>query len=143
LANPLSSLLWASYLNTDFATSFDWVVPVPTHGRRQRQRGFDHTLLLARAFSLRSGIPIFDGLSRPRYTQPQFGLDKNERRRNLRGAFSLSKPPLLKNRNLIIIDDVLTTGTTVSELTRLIREKSSASRILVLVVARALLASEG
>jgi ComF family protein len=118
------------------------VVPVPLHPRKLRQRGFNQAELIARAalklkpagvqLTLESGI-----LERRRQTQSQIGLSRHQRRENMRGAFAVSKPAELEGREVLLVDDVFTTGTTVSECARMLR-RAGAARVWVATVARTL-----
>ncbi len=94
----------------------DAVMPVPLHRSRLRQRGFNQSLLLAAGIAERFGLPLsFDNLVRHRATRPQVELSGVDRSRNVRDAFSLRRPELVENRNILLIDDVFTTGATMDE----------------------------
>ena len=136
LAYPLAALLQNCYERSGLDLQPDWIVPVPPHVRRRKERGFDQTLTLSRALSERLNIPVFPGLSRIKPTDPQSGLDLNKRRKNLRNAFRLSQADRLSNQSIVLVDDVMTTGTTISEICRLLRVETSIHTILVLTVAR-------
>ena len=137
LAQPLAGLLRQAFEESGLECRFHRIIPVPSHFRRRRQRGFDHTLSLALPLSRHLGIPVFRGLRRCRNTLPQVGLDQAQRQSNLAKAFKLNGEKRLEDLNIVLVDDVLTTGTTVSEATRLLRRCSGVGVILVLVVARA------
>lgn len=110
------------------------LIPVPLHPSRQRERGFNQALELARPLARRFGIPVdIRALSRDRATAPQSGLDKKERRRNIRGAFRLREG--LAARHIAIVDDVVTTGNTVDELAGVLR-RGGAARVEVWAVTR-------
>jgi ComF family protein len=91
-----------------------WVVPIPLHGEKQRQRGFNQAALIAAAFCRQTGLLLqAQGLRRQRPTQPQFGLGMAERQQNLADAFVLgdwSRPQ--RQRPILLLDDIYTTGTT-------------------------------
>jgi ComF family protein len=118
------------------------VVSVPLHARKLRQRGFNQTELIVREalkvsaeagrLVLRSGI-----LERRRETLSQIGLTRHQRRENIRGAFVVTKPDLVSGREILLVDDVFTTGTTVSECARVLL-RAGASKIYVATVARTL-----
>ena len=118
------------------------VVPVPLHTRRQSQRGFNQAEVIARSalkhlsrpkrFELCSGT-----LLRRLETGSQIGLTRHQRRENLRGAFAVSDPTRILNRDILLIDDVLTTGTTASECARVLL-RAGAARVWVATVARTL-----
>lgn len=96
----------------------DALVPVPLHGRRLRQRGYDQALELARAVGRRLDLPVLDtALLRSRDTAPQSEQDAQARRRNLRGAFSV-RPGAALPAHVALIDDVMTTGATLHAATR-------------------------
>lgn len=110
------------------------LIPVPLHPRRQRRRGFNQATELARHLGRRLGIPV-DARSCRRVlaTPSQSGLDRDHRRRNLRGAFRLTRP--LPYHHLALLDDVVTTGATTAELARLLR-RAGVGRIQVWALAR-------
>jgi ComF family protein len=118
------------------------VVPVPLHKRKQAQRGFNQAEAIARAalkqlsrpqrFDLTTGV-----LVRRRETGSQIGLTSHQRRENLRGAFAVSDPTRILGRDILLIDDVLTTGTTASECARVLL-RAGAARVWVATVARTL-----
>jgi ComF family protein len=118
------------------------VVPVPLHPDKLRQRGFNQAELIARA-ALKLA-PAKDrllmnaaGLARRRPTQSQTGLTRHQRGENIRGAFAVANPGAVAGREILLVDDVFTTGTTVSECARLLR-RNGASRVWVATVARTL-----
>lgn len=114
------------------------ILPVPLHPYRLRERGFNQALLLAEAcFSERKALIHPGVLQRHRATVPQTTLSGTQRRKNLIGSFSLIQPQLIKNRKILLVDDVFTTGQTVHECAKVLR-KADAGRIEVFTVARAL-----
>jgi ComF family protein len=111
----------------------DLIVPVPLHPKRLKQRGFNQALLLARAFP---GIPLGrETVVRVRHTVPQVELKPKERRDNVKGAFAVPDPALVKSRNVLLLDDVYTTGATVRECAKVLR-KAGARQVDILTVAR-------
>lgn len=109
-----------SFLELPEAWALDAIVPVPLHKRRRRRRGYNQSALLAEALSARTGVPVReDLLRRIRYTKTQTALNAKRRMRNLRGAFEAS--PEAKGMRLLLIDDVRTTGATLSECARALR----------------------
>lgn len=98
------------------------LLPVPLHAARQRQRGFNQSLEIARHAAQRFGIPLLDDYCRrTRNTAAQSQLPARERHRNVRGAFALRTTPA-SYRHIAIIDDVITTGSTSRELATLLRQ---------------------
>jgi ComF family protein len=118
------------------------VVPVPLHAWKLRQRGFNQSELIVRE-ALRQGtgndrLVVRAGvLERHRETQSQTGLTRHQRRDNIRGAFAVTRPEEVADREILLVDDVFTTGTTVSECARILR-RAGASRVYVATVARTL-----
>ena len=90
----------------------DALVPVPLHPRRLREREFNQAELLSQELSQVSGIRTLPALARCRYTTTQTQLDREGRRQNLRDAFIPGKNTDVTNLNLLLVDDVLTTGST-------------------------------
>lgn len=118
------------------------VVPVPLHARKSRQRGFNQSELIAQhALKLRAGngrlVLRSKILERRRETQSQIGLTRHQRRENLRGSFAVARPEEIAGREVLLVDDVFTTGTTVSECARVLR-RAGASKVFVATVARTL-----
>lgn len=118
------------------------VSPVPLHPRRRWHRGFNQSELIARELVRRCDVPGIalaprSLLVRKRFTESQTGLSRDQRLANLRGAFSVPHPIKVANRNILLVDDVLTTGTTVGECARTLQRAGAAS-IYVVTVARAL-----
>jgi competence protein ComFC len=100
---------------------FDLVVPVPLHPTRKRERGFNQAELLAELLCARSGLVLRPVLDRIRYTTTQTAFDRAERMENLHNAFRLRKKADVRGLRVLLIDDVLTTGSTLSECARVLR----------------------
>jgi ComF family protein len=129
-------------LQSLFTGSEVLVVPVPLHARKLRQRGFNQSELIARAgLKLKAADRQFElnakVLERRRETKSQIGLSRHQRRENIRGAFVVAKPGEVAGREILLVDDVFTTGTTVSECARVLR-RAGASKVFVATVARTL-----
>jgi ComF family protein len=111
----------------------DLIVPVPLHAKRLKQRGFNQALLLAKVFP---HVPIArQAVVRVRHTVPQVELKPRERRENVKGAFAVPEPALVKGKHILLLDDVYTTGATVRECAKVLR-RAGAHRVEVLTVAR-------
>ena len=116
--------------------SCDCVVPVPLHSKRLQSRGSNQALALARLlFAHRHGIIVPDSLIKTRNTVSQTELDGDGRRRALRGAFAVKNPENIENMTVCLVDDIYTTGTTVSECAKVLY-KGGASSVVVLTFAR-------
>ncbi|HEY9199024.1 MAG TPA: ComF family protein [Gammaproteobacteria bacterium] len=111
----------------------DCILPVPLHPGRQRERGFNQSIEIARPLARHLGCDLdLDTCIRRRDTPPQSRLSARARRRNLQDAFALTRAPA---RHIALLDDVMTTGSTLNEMTRLLRQ-GGAERIEVWVCAR-------
>jgi ComF family protein len=106
---------------------FDVVVPVPLHPARRRERGFNQASLLAELLSAQTSIPCRPLLKRIRYTTTQTALDRSERMENLRNAFRLRKNADVRGLQVLLIDDVLTTGSTLNECARVLKRAGATS----------------
>jgi len=115
----------------------DLLLPVPLDLERLRWRGFNQAAMLARSVAARRRRP-FDAmlLRRQRATPPQVGLGESERRRNMAGAFAVRDRSAVRNRTILLVDDVMTTGATVEECAKTLH-RAGARRVDVLVLARA------
>jgi len=110
---------------------FDVVVPMPLHWRRQWQRGFNQSELLARVTARRCGIPMVNAVRRTRATAAQAGLSNAERRENAAGAFRVRKPRAIEARRVLLVDDVMTTGATASACAMALKRAGAKSVTLV------------
>ena len=106
---------------------FDLMIAVPLHPARERERGFNQAHLLAERLSERSTIPLLPVLERIRYTTTQTAYDRAERMENLRDAFRLRKKMDVRQLRVLLIDDVLTTGSTLSECARVLKSAGALS----------------
>lgn len=129
---------WIARAGHELLSNADALVPVPLHWRRLWMRRFNQSMLLAKAISYASGVPIAEtALKRVKATVQQVGLSKTERAQNVQGAFRV--PPeskaAVKGRRLILVDDVLTSGATSDACARALL-RAGAANVDVLVFAR-------
>ena len=112
------------------------VVPVPLSGKRRRERGFNQAELIARAVAPNAAIPIRGRLLvKKRDCPPQAGLSASARRKNVASVYRASIPRSLRGRDLLVVDDVLTTGATAEAAARALR-RAGAGAVDVLTLAR-------
>jgi ComF family protein len=113
----------------------DALVPVPLHPSRQKQRGFNQTEKLSEGFSQEIAIPVLRALERSRKTAPQVRLDAERRQTNVVGAFGLVPGLEVAGKRLMLVDDVITTGSTVGACAEVL-VAAGAAVVNVLTVAR-------
>ncbi len=120
----------------------DWLgpesllVPVPLHRWRLWKRGFNQAALLAQATARRSGARVaVDALVRVRATTTSRGMGRRQRAANVRAAFRVARPEQVRGQDIVLIDDVLTTGATVEACARMLL-RAGATRVRVLTWAR-------
>ena len=115
----------------------DLIIPVPLHRARLRERGYNQALEIARPIAQALGVPLnFRLLVRMRATAPQTGMTVMTRRRNLRGAFALRDDNAVRNLRVALVDDVMTTGSTVQAAAQCLRA-AGAVEVAIWVIARA------
>ena len=118
------------------------MVPVPLHRRRLWSRGFNQSATVARQLSRRTGIPVaVDALERVRPTPPLKGLNIRQRRRTVAGAFRVNPKAELRGRTVVLVDDVLTTGSTANACARVLK-RAGAARVELVSWARVVAPSQ-
>src|SRR5581483_4864457 len=140
-AATLGQMLAEAIKKLDLTSEPVLVIPVPLHGSKRRQRRFNQAELIARSALKKSSLPspqlATDLLERTRATVSQIGLTRPQRADNIRGAFRIKHLSRVEGRQVLLVDDVLTTGTTANECARLLC-KAGAERVSVATVARTL-----
>lgn len=137
LGKPLGRLLARGAAEFITQWPIDVIMPVPLHPKRLRWRGFNQSLLLARQISRTYGTPTEPFmLRRVKETPPQTQLTEDERRKNMRGAFALHGEKSLKDKTVLLVDDIYTSGATVNECSQTLR-RGGAKEVYVLTLARA------
>ena len=115
-AGHLTQLLNAHTPSDCNIAEYDFILPVPIHKKRLRERGFNQAKLLANGIANARGIPVLtDVLIRHRHTVAQSSLDREARQQNIVGAFEIQNPRIITGKRLLVIDDVFTTGATIRE----------------------------
>lgn len=115
----------------------DLIVPVPLHGSRERERGFNQAIVLARELARATRLPIDEHtlVRRVHTERHRAGMDARARRDSVAGAFEVRQAKTIAGRNLLLIDDVFTTGATVSECAAVLKS-AGAAEVYVLTIAR-------
>ena len=137
LAEDFTDLLEGVVRSQLDASAVDAIFPVPLHPNRQRRRGYNQAALLARSLASRLGRRCDEkSLARVRDTPKQSLLSGAERRKNLKDAFAAVRPPFVRGRTVLLVDDVTTTGSTLAAAAEPLRA-AGAARIWCATLARA------
>ena len=116
LATPLAQLIITHLPDDCIIADYDYILPIPIHKKRLKERTFNQATLIANQLAKAAGIRIEkDALVRHKNTSPQSSLDKEARQKNIIGAFKLHKKDVVQGKHILVIDDVYTTGATVQE----------------------------
>lgn len=114
---------------------FDYLIPIPLAQAKLKEREFNQARVLADSLNPCFGLPVVDNaLYRKRNTASQAGLDRNSRWKNIQGAFGVKNQEAVKDKRILLIDDVLTTGATASEAARALKD-AGAQAIFVVTIA--------
>lgn len=120
LKNSLTELFYESIIqNEEFVRTIQQfnnrtivLVPIPLHANKLRQRGYNHAEILAEILGKKLNLKVADVLKRVKQTKTQFGLSLKQRKENISGAFMLNTKYSIDNANVFLVDDILTTGST-------------------------------
>ncbi|MDT7043462.1 ComF family protein [Candidatus Nitronereus thalassa] len=133
LAKPLAQLMASAW---DLPQSIDGIIAVPLHPTRLREREYNQSLLLAERLSHCLGLPVmWNILVRTHPTVPQTTLKRAARLKNLRKSFAVTRPEVVSGKQVLLVDDVYTTGTTINECAKTLR-KAGAADVFVETLAR-------
>jgi ComF family protein len=137
LRNFLTDLLYTFFEKHLADQRFDALAAVPLDSKRALERGFNQSALLSRALSKKLKLPELSGtIKRKPSAIPQSLLGKIERRENVKDVFYVTRPGAFKGLNVLLVDDILTTGQTASECARILKEEGHARSVTVLACAR-------
>lgn len=134
-SDSLGALLIEAFHTHYEASRIDSIIPIPLHPKRLCSRGYNQVVLLGEALSATTGIPLDrTSLVKIEDRPPQVGLSRRDRVRNVRGSFRVARKDRIKQKSILILDDVATTGATVGEAAKTVL-RSGAFRVYVLVLA--------
>ena len=134
LAEPFAHILYRARVKQNW--NFDIICYVPLFEKREKERGYNQSRELARNLSKLTSVPVFDGILRIRDTPTQTSLTRKQRKENVKDSFKITSKTALKNLNILLIDDVFTTGSTTNEISRELKS-ANANNIYVLTIAHA------
>lgn len=135
LSATFAFLLAEELMKEAILPDIDIILPVPMHSSKKRQRGYNQTELLAKELSKLLNIPMDNNiLKKLRKTRPQSLLKREERLKNMDDAFGIANKDAVKSKNILLIDDVTTTGTTLNQCAKILNNHCS-GRIYAAVIA--------
>jgi ComF family protein len=136
LTQPLMRLVLEHFDAHFPGTVFDAIIPVPLHRERLMQREFNQATVFASGVAHYLHVPVLEGrLVRVRSTRPQVELSGSERRQNVKQAFAVTDAAVLKDKQVLVVDDVFTTGATLGEIARTLKV-AGATQVDVFALAR-------
>lgn len=120
-----------------FLKSYDIIIPVPISKKRKQQRGYNQSQLVARgiAKNIEKLEVVTDVLMKKQDNNAQSSLDKQERRKNVKGTYEIRKKQKIENKKIVLFDDIFTTGSTVEECS-LVLKQAGAKEVAVLTLAK-------
>jgi competence protein ComFC len=134
IGRQLVRLVWDKFQG--IAREADSLVPVPVSARRLRERGFNQSYIIADEMASLTGLTVdHASLAKNEGVRDQFSLSRDERKKNVRGAFRVDNPDRVKGRRVLLVDDLFTTGYTAAEAARTLI-KAGSSDVLLFALAR-------
>jgi ComF family protein len=116
--------------------AFDVIVPLPVTEKRLKERGFNQSYVMSEEIGAITGRPLsLFSLHKQKETKDQYTLSREERRKNVKGAFAVSKAETIRDKRILLVDDLMTTGNTVREASRMLLS-GSAKAVVVFALAR-------
>lgn len=113
------------------------IIPIPLHSGRKRQRGFNQAELLGQFIAKDMNLEFCDTLKRIKNNKPQAKMKNHEERaKNIAGCFKIKNPEIVRGKNILLIDDVYTSGATMNEAAKILKE-NGARKIIAVVLAKA------
>lgn len=115
---------------------FDLIVPLPVTERRLKERGFNQSYLMAEEIGMITGKPLgLSSIHKQKETKDQYTLSREERRKNVRGAFAIRETEAVRSKRILLVDDLMTTGNTVGEASHVLLS-AKAKAVVVFALAR-------
>ena len=123
-------------IGCDFVKKYDIIIPIPMHKNKKTKRGYNQSELFAKGISKALKIPVsVNSLIKQRDTLMQSSLGKNERTKNVQNAYEIKNMEKINNKNILLVDDIYTTGATINECKRIIM-RAGATKVGVLIIAK-------
>lgn len=137
MAKPLADLMIEAMPIFFGMEDYDYIVPVPIHKKKRRERGYNQVELVGKRLSRATGIPMETrSLIKIKDTRPQVSLSRTERKEEVRGAFDAPDTSRIAGKRILLIDDVFTTGATASESAKTLARKGKVKYVDVFTLTR-------
>ncbi len=134
LAKRMGEIVAQELVTTPFLSDIDYIIPVPMHILKKAKRGYNQTEEIAKGISGITDIPVILNLKAIRPHKTQTKLTFNQRRSNTKNVFLLKEPKTIENKNILLLDDVCTTGSTLTSAAEAILKASPSTRISLLTI---------
>lgn len=131
----MGGLIGEKIAHQEWVKEVDGIIPIPLHSKKAFKRGYNQSLIIGQGLSTSMGIPLVDGLRRKRHHESQTKKSKEERWENVKSIFGVNEEEIENKHHLIIVDDVLTTGSTLEAAARTILNKYPNIQISLITVA--------
>lgn len=119
-----------------FIKKYDIIIPVPIHKKRKKERGYNQTELLCRDIEDKLEIKVInDVLDKTTYNVPQMSLNKIDRIKNVKGVYIIKNPEKIKNKKILLLDDIYTTGSTINECAKALKD-AGATKVSAFTIAK-------
>ncbi|MDR1434222.1 ComF family protein [Candidatus Endomicrobiellum devescovinae] len=136
LAKDFAADMYETMKNNDFYQESDFIISVPLNTIRKIRRGYNQSELLADELSIKANIPVLKNvLFRKKITKPQFKLSRVERFENIKNSFFVKNKELIRGKNILLIDDIITTASTLSACSSALKF-CGADKIFILTLAK-------
>jgi competence protein ComFC len=136
--SDIFSAIMNNFASKNISNPIDIIVPVPIHPSKKRERSYNHSEILAKALSKNRSIPVnTNNLIKIKWTRSQSELDKKKREGNIKNTFFVIDKNMFKDKEILLVDDVYTTGSTINECAKTLIE-SGASKVCSLTLARSI-----
>lgn len=135
---PFGELLYIYFKEYYKNTDIDYIIPIPLYKNRKNERGYNQAALIAEVLAEKTKI-TYDNqtLIRDKKTPPLYDLNRNKRMALIKGVFGLKDKDKFRNKNLLLIDDIFTTGSTTNEISYLLKKRAEAKNVYILTLATA------
>ena len=137
LCEFFAEIIYSNKKVMKYINKYDYIIPIPLHKYRNRERGYNQSFLILKALAKKNKNIIIKNniLQKQRNIKPQSSLNKLERKNNIKNAYTITNKLEIKNRKILLFDDVFTTGSTTNECSRVLKE-NGAKKIGVLTIAK-------